>query len=78
MKNYFVFIVIALIIVGALYILSGGDYSPVPADKDHAGIKDYKVCMECHPIESLGSKEAGGMENEISMKQTHPPKLMHS
>ncbi len=75
MKNYFVFILFVLIIIGALYLLSGGDYSLVPADKDHAGITDYEVCMECHPMESAGSNAAGGPGKEISMTQSHPPKF---
>ncbi len=63
MKNFSLFMVFVFLIVTALYFLSGGDYSQIPADTDHRGITDKEICMECH-----------GPERENAMKEAHPPK----
>jgi len=58
-----VFIVFVLLVIGVLYFLSGGEYSKIPLDADHAGITDTAVCMQCH-----------GPQGKNAMKDSHPPK----
>jgi hypothetical protein len=63
MKKFSVFILFALCVVGALYFLSGDDYSNIPDDADHWDINDKSLCMECH-----------GPGEENALKDSHPPK----
>jgi nitrate reductase cytochrome c-type subunit len=63
MKKFSYFILFVIIIVGALYVLSGNDYPHIPADADHIEITDKEICLECH-----------GPESENKLKESHPPK----
>jgi hypothetical protein len=64
MKNTLIFIVFALVVVGFLFSISGKKYPQMPADANHLGMTETKICIECH-----------GPGKQYPQKPNHPPKF---
>ncbi len=65
MKGAIGFIIFALAVVAALYVLSSKHYPQLPADDVHRVVNETSVvqCMECH-----------GPGKKSALKREHPPK----
>ncbi len=65
-KGIMGFIIFALVVVAALYVLSSKNYPQLPADDIHKVADETNVtqCMECH-----------GPAKKAALKAKHPPKF---
>lgn len=63
MKKNFIFPVFVILIVTLLYIFSGEEIVPTPADSIHVQITEEPLCLDCH-----------GEEGENPLSKEHPPK----